>query len=368
MASIRERKAKDGTLRFTASVRMKGQAAETKTFRRLTDCRRWIASIESSIREGRYTRHSEAQRHTLKEAIEKYIRDELPKIKDYANRKGQLDRWVKELGDHRLSEIDQFMIADVRDLLLSETIRGGKKRSSPRVRRYLAALSHCYTIIIKNWGWVSVNPVSLITKPPESKHRTRFLSDDERQRLLASCKESNCDFLYLIIVLALVTGCRRNEIMSLRWQDVDLERCELTLIETKTAPVRIIPVTGRTLDLLREHSKIRRLDNDLLFPSKNFYGKDSRPHDIQSAWKRALTRAKIEDFRFHDLRHSAASALAMQGRSLREIGSLLGHSQQQTTMRYAHLHPSHLRGLTEDLDAKIFADDPGQTEGGGHEA
>src|SRR5262249_9707170 len=145
--------------------------------------------------------------------------------------------------------------------------------------------------------------------------RVRFLSDEERQRLLESCKVSSNPYLYIIVVLALSTGARRGELLNLCWTDMDLKRGVLTFRETKNGETRIVPVTGYALDVLTQHTKIQRPNTDLVFPNS----KGKKPLAIRNAFENAMERADIKNFRFHDLRHTFASYLAMQGASLLDI-------------------------------------------------
>jgi len=182
----------------------------------------------------------------------------------------------------------------------------------------------------------------------------RFLSDDERGRLLQACQASANPALYPAFVLSLSTGMRRMETMALAWQDVDLKAGRITLHETKNGTRRVVPLAGHALAVLRDHAKVRRLGTDLLFPGR----KPSRPVELRKAWLEALKVAGIEDYRWHDNRHSAASYLAMNGASLAEIAEVLGHRTLQMVQRYAHLSEAHTAGVVERMNARIFGEVP----------
>jgi len=123
------------------------------------------------------------------------------------------------------------------------------------------------------------------------------------------------------------------------------------LHDTKNGERRVVPVVGKALELLKDHAKVKRSDTSLLFPSKV---DSQKPMDLRAPWKAALTKAGIEDFRFHDLRHSAASYLAMNGASLAEIAEVLGHKTLQMVKRYAHLSEAHTAGVVERMNKSIF--------------
>lgn len=351
MATIQPRKTRDGEVRYFVQVRLKGFPPQRATFRRKTDARIWAKNTESAIRERRYFKTAEAQKHTLGNLIDRYINEVLPTKPKAAKRyKSQLKTWKKRLGDYTLADVTPALIAEERDKLLAEKTRRRRKRSNATVVRYLAALSTAFSVAVREWGWIDDNPVRKVTKPREPRGRVRFLSTDERNRLLKACENSDCSALHPIVVLALSTGMRQGEILNLTWKDIDLEKGRITLHETKNGERRTVPLTGRALELVESHSKVRRLKTSLVFPSRG--GKT--PLSIRKPWLGALKEAEIEDFRFHDLRHSAASYLAMNGATLAEISEILGHKTLQMVKRYAHLSESHTAGVVARMNANIF--------------
>ncbi|NCC61234.1 MAG: site-specific integrase [Verrucomicrobiae bacterium] len=352
MASIEKRTDSEGETSFRVKVRLKGYPVQSATFARLTDARKWASKIETDIREGRHFKYAEAKKHTLGELIDRYIENVLPAkekvLRDYSQ---QLGHWKSELGHVLLSDLTPALIVEKRDeLAKGMTSRG--KRSPATVNRYLACLSHACTTAVREWGWIEENPLSKVSRLNEPRGRVRFLDDNERGRLLEACKGSAYPHLYLIVVLALSTGARRNEIMKLRWQDIDFTRRQLVLHETKNGERRVLPVTGKALELLNAHKKIRRIDTDMLFPST----KPGIPYDIRKSWESAVERAGIEDFRFHDLRHSAASYLAMNGATLAEIAEVLGHKTLQMVKRYSHLSEAHTSTVVASMNKRIFGE------------
>lgn len=202
---------------------------------------------------------------------------------------------------------------------------------------------------IGEWLWMETNPARRIRREKEKKGRTRFLSDEERKNLLEKCKEIDRQ-LYTLVVLALSTGMRKVEITNLEWKDVDLEKGAIVLHETKNGERRRVPVRGLALEVLKEHGKVRQLDTNLVFTGNlRNHGYRFRPD-----WAEALKKAKITDFWFHDLRHSFASYLAMNGASLLEIAEVLGHKILVMVKRYSHLAESHTAGVVERMNQKIF--------------
>ena len=360
MASIRKRANKDGSTTYRVDVRLKGFPPQRASFKRLTDARKWAGQTEAAIQEGRYFKTTEARKHTLADAIDSYKESVLPTKRDGKKQESQLDWWSDELGPYTLADISPALLGEARDKLSQD-------RAPATVVRYLAALSHVFTVAMREWGWLEDNPMRRVTKPKEPRGRVRFLSDDEtndkgetvdgeRTRLLNVCKLSSNPNLHTIVVLALSTGMRQGEILNLRWPDVDLDTGRIILHETKNGERRVVPLLGLALELLeakdkaRRDSKVRRIDTDLLFPGRN----PKRPVFIRTPWLEAVKAAGIEDLKFHDLRHSAASYMLMSGASLGEIAELLGHKTLQMVKRYSHLSESHAAGVVARMNDRIF--------------
>lgn len=351
MALIESRRSPAGVVSYRARVRLKGHPEASGTFARLTDAKRWVQDTESAIRAGRFFATAEAKRHTFADLVDRYIKEVIPlKPKNGANTEHQLLWWKEKLGPYLLADVNAPLIVQYRNELQTTHTHRGTPMSPSTVVRYLAALSHAFTIAVKDWGWVDDSPLRKVIKPKQPRGRERFLSDDERERLMAACKASSSAFLHTVVVLALSTGMRRGEIMGLRWTQVDLKRGQILLFDTKNGSSRAAPLTGLALSMLTELSKVRRIDTTLIF-----YGADKdKPVDLKKPWETAVTKAKLKDFRFHDLRHSAASYLAMNGASTIEIAAVLGHKTLQMVKRYSHLANSHTASVVTSMNEKIF--------------
>lgn len=352
MATIEKRETDNG-VSYRVKVRLKGYPAQSATFQRLTDARKWAQQTEAAIREGRHFKTAEAKKHTLAELVDRYIKDILPSKSDKlrSNQITQLNWFKDEIGAFTLADINPAVITQCRDKLLTEIGQRGKVRTPASVVRYMSALSHAFTIAVNEWQWLEDSPMRKVKKPKESRGRVRFLDDEERAKLLQACKESSNEWLYMCVILALSTGMRQGELMGLKWSDVNLKDRYIILHETKNGERRRVPLTGHGLELLQEHSKVRRLDTPLLFPGKTHKDK---PIDLRKPFETALKRAEITDFHWHDLRHCTASYLAMNGASLAEIAEVLGHKTLQMVKRYAHLSDGHVSSVVESMNKKIF--------------
>lgn len=353
MANIEKRVTDDGKVSFRVKVRIKGFPVQSATFERKTDANKWAQATESAIRENRHFKTSEAKRHTLAELIERYVKDVLPtKPKNARDQLRQFEWWKSEIGSYALADVTPSLIAQNRDKLINELTHHGKRRSPATVNRYMAALSVAFTTAVKEWGWIENNPLLKVSKPKESRGRVRFLSEDEREALLKACKESINLYLYPVVVLALSTGMRQGEIMGLTWDVVDLPHGRAVLHDTKNGERRPVAITGHALELIKELNKIRRIDSKLLFPSKD--KAIQKPMDLRSPWETAVKKAGLENFHFHDLRHTAASYFAMNGASLAEIAEILGHKTLQMVRRYAHFSTGHTASVVASMNKKIF--------------
>lgn len=357
MANIESRRADGGSISHRVKIRLKGHSPETATFARLTDARRWAQATEAAIREGRYFKTAEAKRHTLADLVDRYILEVLPhKPKNASNTKLHLLWWKVKLGHLSLADLNAAAIVQCRNDLMGTITRRKRPMSASTVVRYMAALSHAMNIAMKDWGWLEDTPMRKVSKPREPRGRDRFLSDAERTALLSACQNSSSRWLYTVVVLALSTGMRSGEILGLHWAQVDLTRGQVLLRDTKNGSSRAVPLAGLALELMQTASKIRRIDTDLVF-----YGNEPkrpgvaiRAVDLKKPWTTAVAKAKLVDFRFHDLRHSAASYLAMNGATAIEIAAILGHKTLQMVKRYSHLANSHTAKVVASMNDKIF--------------
>lgn len=345
MAAIEKRTTSDGTTSYRVKVRLRGHPVESATFASLTKAKQWATQTEAAIREGRHFQTAEAKRHTLADAIERYERENLPGMKSAQHRRTYNAFWVGKLGAYTLADITPAAINDALRGLATERQLGPQS-----VAHYRQALSSVLTQAVNTWQWIEQSPMHRVPKPALPRGRVRYLSDDERERLLSACKESANDDLYLAVLLALTTGGRQAETMGASWSQIDLSRATLQLEETKNGSRRALHLVGPVLDMLRERTKVRRIDSGLLFPSKV---NPRQPVDLRQPWEKALQVADIKDFHWHDLRHTFASMAAMNGASLPELAALLGHKTLAMVARYAHLSPAHTAKIAERVAAQM---------------
>lgn len=194
------------------------------------------------------------------------------------------------------------------------------------------------------------NPCARVVRPKEPRGRVRFLDEDERHRLLTACQASRKRRLYPFVVLALCTGARRGELLGLRWYDVDLDRGVAIVHHSKNGDRRGLAITGLAAQVLEQWRTCRRTGCDLVF--HNRHGKPTFP---RHAWMEALAAAEVGDFRFHDLRHSFASYLAMSGATLAELAEAMGHKTLAMVKRYAHLTEGHTKRVIARMNRQFLS-------------
>ena len=352
MASIEKRKNDDGTTSYRVKIRLKGYTPESATFSRLTDAREWVQKTEADIKAGRH--FGASKRHTLNELIDSYEGSAKHKeLKSAKEMRARLDWWREYHGAKLLQDITPALVAQGRDALTNENLtvrrRGDdgivsrvpleKKRSGVTANRFLAALSTACAHGVKELGWLERNPVERVSKTKENKGRVRFLDDAELPRFLAACRKH--PDLYLAVVLSLTTGGRQSEIMGLRWGQIDLKAGRATLYAgtTKNEDARVLSLVGEAFTLLLERAKVRSLTDDRIFPSTH-KAKKATFIALRTPFIAAMKEAAITDFHWHDLRHTCASYLMMNGVSPLEISKVLGHRTMAMVSRYAHLAPA----------------------------
>jgi integrase len=358
MGYVEQRKGRNGASTYRAQVRLKGHAPVSQSFLRVSDARQWIQKIETSMREGDYVSTNEAKKHTLSETIDRYIEDQLSEQGKDVQRRQKLEWFKKEIGFKRLSDVSPALISECRQKLKSEMVRG-KPRSGSTTNRYCSQLSSVFEYAKDVLYWTKKNPVREVKWERENEGVIRFLSEDEKKRLISACEIDEEPLILPIVITALSTGLRKEELRNLTWQEVDLERGAIIICKdrSKNRTARRVPLKGKALELLKSVRDQQRANkiismNGYVFPAST----SGKPFDLRASWERVRSRAEITNFRFHDLRHSCASYLAMNGASLLEIADVLGHKTLAMVKRYAHLADSHTAGVVERMNEKLFSD------------
>jgi len=285
--------------------------------------------------------------------IERYIESVLI-VNTKATKKGtvaqQLNYWISQIGDLKIKDVTPAIVAAYRDKLKLGVTPRGNLRKPATINHYINNLSHCFTIACKEWGWIKENPVAKVSRLPKNNARVRYLEDDERAKLLQACRQVSDGYLERLVLFAILTGARRGEIESLTWRNIDYKKRLIYLLETKNGESRSVHMSKRLETVLNLQRTLGSRDNHLVFCSPTDPQKSIR---FNNAFYKALKIAGIEDFRFHDLRHDAASLLAKNGATLLEIAAVLGHKTLSMVKRYSHLTENHTRGVLERMNASF---------------
>lgn len=238
--------------------------------------------------------------------------------------------WTAELGATKLRQLSE---AQVRAVIA----RRAAAVSRQTVAHEVGFLRRAVAAAVRD-GLAESNPVPRHKAPRGG--RVRYLTDEEESRLLAELTPFGVD----LVLFAANTGLRQGEQFGLRWQHVDLDARLLRIPTSKTGEPRTVPLNETARAILRRQP--RRLSDPRVFPTNchNWQARQFQP---------AMQRAGIEDFRWHDLRHTFASRLVMGGVDLRTVADLLGHRSIQMTMRYAHLAPGHRASAVTVLNGRL---------------
>ncbi len=294
------------------------------------------------IAEGKWFERLPGEEKTFREMMDRYMAEHsIPKKASSEKDRSSLTHLLPFFGSYRTSQIKPSLINEYKGK------RRIQKASPGTINRELALMKHAYSLAFKEWEWVQDNPVKKVSMEKEPPSRDRWLTDEEEAKLLLISPL----WLRQMILFAVETGCRRGEMLSLSWRSVDLSRRVVTIFGSKTGEKRSIPLTQLAMDVLREREKekVRSIQENLVFNHPP--GQKVNFHTLRFAFEEALKKAKIENFRWHDLRHTFASRLAQSGVDPYSIQRLMGHKNFATTQRYAHHYVESLRKGIAALEA-----------------
>ncbi len=308
-----------------------------------------LSKRKTLVAENRHLDVKKIPKTTFQELCDLYWEEEgsLRKTKGLAS---MLKIWKEYFGNPLVSELTaQKIEAFLRQHTKAVKLDGMTARVevAPATKnRHLALLSRMFNKGIER-GRVVENPAQGVEKYEENNARTRYLSTGEIERLL----EASSDDFRPVLITALHTGMRRGEILNLQWPDVDLKARVILIRESKSGKQRKIPMDETLYETLSVLPS--RFKKGYVFPSPRTGG---RRYDFKKPFRAAVTKAGIEDFRFHDLRHTFGSHLVMNGVDLRTIQELLGHYSVSMTEKYAHLAPDHRTRAVKTLDTAYLTD------------
>ena len=297
-----------------------------------------LGKVNVQIVEGRYLDIQEEQTKTFDELIDRYLLEHASKKSQPRHYQGYCNSLKAFFGGRTLAEITPKLIVEYKN----RRYAAGLKPAS--INRELANLKKAFNLAVREWEWCRENPVSRVSMERENNQRDRWLSVEEEARLLQAC----APWLHDLVTFALHTGMRMGEILELTWRGVDINRRTVMVFRSKNGERRTIPINHTVLSVLKEKAKVRSLNTDVVFCSKVFTPMESG--HLRRSFRLALRKAKIEDFHFHDLRHTFATRLVQAGVDIYKVQRLLGHKSPIMTQRYAHHYPESLRDGVDILD------------------
>jgi len=323
MASISKRGS-----RWFVQVRRKGYAPLYKTFSTKTAAQAWAREQElKADRQDPAVDRKALQSLTLGDLIERYL-DEVTPGKRSADTERLRLRKVRQhpIAQLALGHLEPSHIAGYRDDRL-RTVKPGT------IRRELSLIRNVLDVAERDWGVRLVrNPVALVSKPKANDARDRRLREGEMERLSDALQSTRNPFIRHILLLAIETGLRRSELLSLQWRHIDLASRTAHIPWSKTGKPRTIPLTESAVSIFSELRSAAK--SERVFPiSANAF---------RHAWERLRVRAGLNDLRFHDLRHEAISRFCELGLSIPEVAVISGHRDPRMLFRYAHLRPADL--------------------------
>jgi integrase len=331
---LRAHKALDGSMTFTATVRVAGFKSHSETFPTRDAASAWFVSKQAELRKLRREQGAAVRPDlpglTVAGVIASYLDDrEVKKLRTYDDVHRLLCEWSQDdAGAVRVLDVSPLTWREARERL-------GRGRGPGTTNRYLSAMRGA-------WNWAraaALIPVDRIWPPKlmlrEPSGRQRYLTDAELARLLEAA-QAHSAIMHAAVVASVATGLRLGELLRLDWPDVNLTRQVLEVRVTKTDRPRTVHLPAPACDALKalQGEKVRRIAGPVFTMPD---GTRLRKTTLNARWRNVRTAAGLTDFRWHDLRHSAASFLAQAGANLFEIGSVLGHRSPSVTQRYSHL-------------------------------
>ncbi len=311
MASIIKRNDK-----WFVRVRKHGQPSKSKTFNIKKDAQKWAVMIERELDQGLLGCVDKSV--TLGDLLKRYLKEVTPHKKSCDK-----ETWrIKALLSRSISSVS---FSNLNSAIIS-SYKYSRLPDGARTTRYdLALIRHCLEFARLEWGYyLPTNPVDLVSKPKLNKPRDRRVGKEDIDTLMHALRYTKVTYLKPLILIAIETGLRQEELVKLIWNDVDLNSRLLKVKDTKNGEDRVVPLSNKSLSILQS---LPRLGLTVFNASHS---------SLQNAWKRLIKRSGLIDLHFHDLRHEAISRFIERGLTIPEAASISGHKTQSMLLRYAH--------------------------------
>lgn len=297
------------------------------------------AKVLTQLAEGKWLDKPIGADRTFRELTEKYLREHSERNKaSYKTDICLSKNLLRFFGGYNLSEISPKIISEYK------YIRMGDGASTKTVNNELTLMSHAFNLAVKEWEWLDENPVRRVSRERVNNLIERWLRPEEEEALLDACSS----WLREIVIFAIYTGLRQGEILNLRWPLVDLSRRTMTILEQKNRGKDTLPLNEKAMNILIARSRVKSISTDNVFFSQA--GTAINARNLLRSFYKARKQALLEDFRFHDLRHTFATRLVQAGVDLYTVQKLGRWKSVSMVTRYAHHYPESLRPGVEVLD------------------
>ncbi|MCY1266719.1 Phage integrase family protein [compost metagenome] len=328
---------------WRVEIRRRGYKPIYRTFDTRQQAQQWARRTEGEMDAGVFVDRTEAERTTLREALERYQREIVPTKRYPKQENTRIARWLRhELAYRTLSALRGADFARYRD----ERLAAG--RASNTVRLELQLVSHLYETARKEWGIEGLqNPLKNIRKPGGSNARDRRLQPGEYERIRKRLQASGNPYAAAAFDLAIETSLRQGSLFRLRWDWIDLDArmirfpAEARATANKGVPAAL-PLSTRAVRVFEDLRAMAEIAERASRPDGDVF--DTTANAVLCVWKRVLASLEIADLTWHDLRHEAVSRLFERGFHPLEVASISGHRSMQMLKRYTHLKPEALLG------------------------
>lgn len=332
---------KRGPYQWRALIRRKGYPVQSRTFEMRSDAEGWARDVESQMDKGVFVDRSLSERETLKDVIDRYLKNEAPKHKGAQAeelRLGKFKREKKHLCEYAMANLRTEHFEEYRDQRLNEVKPGTVKRE----------LNLLHSVIEHSRRRLALfeNPISDVKRPKVHDERITRFQKGEEKRLMKALDECRNLYIKPAVIIALETAMRRGELLSLKWNDVDFATRTAQLHNTKNGDHRDVPLTKGAIKELKK-LKIKRDESTVVSLDKRVF--QISAESLKNAFERTRKRADMEHFNFHDLRHEAISRLFEAGFDAQVVRAVSGHKDMQSLKRYVNLKASDLARMIDGI-------------------
>ena len=298
--------------------------------------------FKAELLQGRYNLVESKGEMPFKKLLEVYSEYAQTNKLSWKEESGKIKKLTDFFQSYKIGDIKPCLIEKYRASRKNTPKRNGKTLSNATINRETSILSKMLSIAVRN-NWIDSNPCRSIRKLCEDTIMERYLQPEEEEKLLSFCTGWQ-KYMKSLLICALHTGMRRGEIFKLRWNCVNLQDGFITVTKTKSGKDRKIPISSALMQELTELNNNRRSEYVFTNPLTG------EPYTtIRKSFEVLCKKSGIENLRFHDLRHTAATRMVAMGVELIIVQDILGHSNITTTMRYSHPMPERKKMAIEAL-------------------